>query len=328
MLLDKIKNPLKYHLSNLLFVWLAILAYRYVPYYSNFLNTVTQQILLSMAIVYTLAFPIYLFLKPPSKGYLALIALKKWAKKIIGVHDEGPNLEKSEKTALLFILVKFFFLPVMINFLLNNYSTLKAYPLKNIAASQDYFLYSFYPFALALFFFIDTLWFVFGYTFEARFLKSKVRSVEPTFFGWFVALICYPPFNSVLNSFTGWYPNDYIELSHPLSTIILRISILASIGVYTWATLALGTKCSNLTNRGIVSRGPYAFIRHPAYFFKNLAWWLTVIPAMNVYAFASLSVWTIIYYFRAVTEEKHLIADPDYQDYCKRVQYKFIPYIW
>ena len=61
---------------------------------------------------------------------------------------------------------------------------------------------------------------------------------------------------------------------------------------------------------------------------KNLAWWLTVIPAMNVYAFASLSVWTIIYYFRAVTEEKHLIADPDYQDYCKRVQYKFIPYIW
>ncbi|MBI2138295.1 hypothetical protein HYU13_01790 [Candidatus Woesearchaeota archaeon] len=328
MLLDNIKNPLKYYFSNLLFVWLALLAFIYTPYYSAFLNPTTQQILFSLAVIYTLAFPLYLFLKSPSKGYLALIALKKLAIKCIRVHDEKSNLEKSEKTALLFIMVKFFFLPIMVNFLLDNYFSLEGYSLKNFAASQAYFLNSFYPFALTLLFFIDTLWFVFGYTFEAGFLKSKVRSVEPTFFGWFVALICYPPFNSVLNSYIGWYPNDYIELSQPSSTAILRISILALIGIYTWATLALGAKSSNLTNRGIVSKGPYALIRHPAYACKNLAWWLTVIPVMNIYAFISLSVWTIIYYFRAVTEEKHLIADPDYHDYCRKVRYKFIPYVW
>ncbi|MBI2140523.1 hypothetical protein HYU14_06365 [Candidatus Woesearchaeota archaeon] len=328
MLLEKIKNPLKYYFSNLLFVWLAILVYTSTPYYANFLNPTTQQILFSLAVIYTLAFPTYLFLKLPSKGYLAVMALKKLAIKFVRVHDEKSNLEKSEKTALLFILVKFFFLPIMVNFLLDNYSALTAYPLRNIVASQDYFLNSFYPFALTFLFFIDTLWFVFGYTVEAGFLKSKVRSVEPTFFGWFVALMCYPPFNSVLNSYIGWYSNDYIELSRPSLTAILRISILASIGIYTWATLALGAKCSNLTNRGIVSKGPYAIIRHPAYVFKNLAWWLTIIPVMNIYAFISLSVWTIIYYFRAVTEEKHLIADPDYQDYCRKVRCKFIPYVW
>ena len=328
MLQDKIKNPLKYYFSNLLFIWFAIFVYRYSSYYSNYLNAATQQILLYMATAYTLAFPIYLFLKTPSKGYLTLIALKKLAVKFIRIHDEKSNLEKSEKTALLFVMVKFFFLPVMINFLLNNYFTLKAYPLKNIVINQTYFLHSFYPFALTLLFFIDTLWFVFGYTFEAGFLKSKVRSVEPTFFGWFVALICYPPFNSVLNSYIGWYPNDYVQLSNPDLTLVLRIFILIFIGIYAWATLALGTKCSNLTNRGIVSKGPYKFIRHPAYICKNLAWWLTVIPIMNIYAFISLSIWTIIYYFRAVTEERHLIADPDYQEYCKKVKYKFIPYVW
>jgi len=77
MLLDNIKNPLKYYFSNLLFVWLAILAYTHTPYYSTFLNPTTQQILFSLATIYTLAFPLYLFLRIPSKGYLALAALKK-----------------------------------------------------------------------------------------------------------------------------------------------------------------------------------------------------------------------------------------------------------
>ena len=216
----------------------------------------------------------------------------------------------------------------MINFFLNNYFSLRTYSLENIAISQAYFLRTFYPMALTALFLTDTLWFAFGYALEADFLKNKVRSVEPTFFGWFVALICYPPFNSLVNDYMRWYPNDYIELANPYSTIILRVSILILIGIYVWATLALGTKCSNLTNRGIVSRGPYAFIRHPAYVCKNLAWWLTIIPIMSIPAFFSMLARSVIYYFRALTEERHLIADPDYQAYCRKVRYKFIPYIW
>jgi len=37
--------------------------------------------------------------------------------------------------------------------------------------------------------------------------------------------------------------------------------------------------------RGIVARGPYALIRHPAYVCKNMAWWIGSLPLVGV-AFA------------------------------------------
>ena len=49
----------------------------------------------------------------------------------------------------------------------------------------------------------------------------------------------------------------------PRSTIIANIALLISLGIYSWASVALGFKASNLTNRGIVSHGPYAYVRHP-----------------------------------------------------------------
>ena len=32
-----------------------------------------------------------------------------------------------------------------------------------------------------------------------------------------------------------------------------------------------------------------------------------------------------LYYLRALTEERHLSKDPEYQDYMKRVPFRFIP---
>ena len=77
---------------------------------------------------------------------------------------------------------------------------------------------------------IDTLVFSFGYAFEFKCLKNVVKSVEPTFFGWFVAIICYPP-------------------------------------IITW---------------------PFTL---------------------------GMLFWTVIYFFRAITEERHLRQDPDYIKY-------------
>ncbi|MCK5472226.1 DUF1295 domain-containing protein, partial [Candidatus Gracilibacteria bacterium] len=78
-------------------------------------------------------------------------------------------------------------------------------------------------------------------------------------------------------------------------------------------------------NRGIVSRGPYRFVRHPAYLAKNLAWWFEFLPFLNPALFLSLLAWNAIYILRAFTEERHLRADPDYRKYQKKVRWKFIP---
>ena len=115
----------------------------------------------------------------------------------------------------------------------------------------------------------------------------------------------------------------------------MRLAVLALFAIYVSATVALGAKCSNLTNRGIVSRGPYAIVRHPAYIAKNLAWWVTVIPVLHITNPAhaagivmSMGAWTLIYFLRAITEERHLLADPEYQEYAKKVKYRFIPHVF
>ncbi len=65
----------------------------------------------------------------------------------------------------------------------------------------------------------------------------------------------------------------------------------------------------------------YAFTRHPAYISKNLSWWVGAMPflvtaggwvegARNVILLGLVSG---VYYWRAKTEEKHLLADPAYR---------------
>lgn len=182
-----------------------------------------------------------------------------------------------------------------------------------------------------------------GYICTARWLNNKSKSVDPTLSGWLIALVCYPPFNSIT---TGYMPynrsfGDMPYLAFTQYSVIdattalaltdaldvtLKIITLAAFTIYVWATMAFGLRFSNLTNRGIITRGPYAWIRHPAYISKNIAWW-----AENVRSFSSpwqiifLTAWNYIYYLRAVTEERHLMRDPDYHAYREKVRYRLIP---
>src|SRR3546814_3065843 len=89
-----------------------------------------------------------------------------------------------------------------------------------------------------------------------------------------------------------------------------------------WATVAFGLRFSNLTHRGILTHGPYALSRHPAYLAKNLFWWCATLPFLTTGSLVDAARNTLIlaavsgvYYWRAKTEEKHLKADPDYVAY-------------
>ncbi|MCK5177690.1 MAG: DUF1295 domain-containing protein, partial [Candidatus Aenigmarchaeota archaeon] len=152
-------------------------------------------------------------------------------------------------------------------------------------------------------------------------------SVEPTLLGWAVALVCYPPFNTQFTNCVGWVANDYVMFSTINITFIARMSVIFLLLIYLWATISLGTKCSNLTNRGIVTTGAYKYARHPAYISKNIAWWITTIPIMSVPVFITMFIWSFVYYLRAVTEERHLLQDIDYREYCKKTRYMFVPYV-
>src|SRR5207248_7040549 len=66
----------------------------------------------------------------------------------------------------------------------------------------------FFPLLIDLFFLAECSLYIFGYAVESALLKNEVKSVEPTFLGWAVALFCYPPFNSFINTYVSWYTSD------------------------------------------------------------------------------------------------------------------------
>jgi protein-S-isoprenylcysteine O-methyltransferase Ste14 len=321
------------YICNLILIWISILIYFLFPFYSKFLSSNTRIALLVFAGGYTIfGFIFYLLSSkeyPSSKGLLIIQYLKKFFYRI--KNREFAKAESDEKNAVLFGLVKFFFLPIMLNFLFGNFSSLiSSIPRLNIQSftTVNGFNSSLFGVLLNLIFMLDTLIFTFGYMFESRLLKNKLRSVEPTVFGWVIALACYPPFNGMTGKVLNWYANDHYAFPNEFYTFIFRIFIVLLLSIYLSATFALGTKASNLTNRGIVSNGPYSIVRHPAYISKNLAWFITIIPLGSFVGILSGIGWAFIYHLRAITEERHLRKDPDYVEYCKKVKYRYIPGIY
>jgi protein-S-isoprenylcysteine O-methyltransferase Ste14 len=183
---------------------------------------------------------------------------------------------------------------------------------------------------------VDVLIFTIGYLVEMPRLRNQIRSVDPTLLGWTVALICYTPFNIVLGTLLGSPGTEFPQFENSTAHFALNATQLLLMAVYSWASVALGFKASNLTHRGIVSHGPYRFVRHPAYACKNMAWWIGSIPIVTlafqrsewdgIQAVASVVGWTLLYVLRAVTEEDHLKSvDGDYAAYAAKVRYRFIP---
>ncbi|MBT3298224.1 hypothetical protein HN385_04820 [archaeon] len=307
---------LQLYISSLIIYYIGLLIIRNVSHYQNMLSVATQNTFVWFFMIYLIISPLYYIsftikdsVNKPFiliRAILRIFTTRKFFK------------QKSERTAFLFMVVKIFFLPMMINFFFSNAG--------HLLYLKDNF--SWYPFIFTFMFTLDTLIFSFGYSFEFKSLKNVVKSVEPTLFGWAVAVACYPPFNWWVGNYVPWGANDYATFWSPTWTLALRIIIVVLLSIYVVASLSLGAKASNLTNRGIVTKFPYSVVRHPAYISKNLIWWLTLLPVMSWAFFWGMTVWSVIYFFRAVTEERHLRKDPDYREYCKRVRYRFIPGIY
>ena len=170
-----------------------------------------------------------------------------------------------------------------------------------------------------------------GYLVTMRPLDAHIRSGNPFLGGWVAALMCYPPFVFAFMGGEGLlaYEVDTPGWAHWLQghTVLLWLWMALLVGltaVYAWATVAFGIRFSNLTYRGVLTNGPYRFTRHPAYLSKNLFWWLTTLPFLvstgdpvqAIRNTAFLACVSAIYFWRAKTEEAHLLAeDPKYRAY-------------
>jgi protein-S-isoprenylcysteine O-methyltransferase Ste14 len=275
--------------------------------------------------------------RPASRSRLAQRSANPWRLPF------KSRLSPSAKQAGLALLLKFYFAPLMINWCLDHANNMGGSlvqvwdSLMEGVTGRALFDSTLFWACFQTIFFVDTFLFTLGYIVETPALKNRIKSVEPTFLGWAICLACYPPFNNVTSQHLPWQSVDFPAFESDWAHFTANITLLVSFVVYSWASVALGFKASNLTNRGIVSRGPYRFIRHPAYATKNFAWWSGILPAVcalivsekyeeAAYVMLFQLGWTTIYFLRAITEERHLLmGNNGYAEYMARVRKRFIP---
>ncbi len=293
------------------------------PYYSTYWDFAYQLLVLTVvgAIPYFFILDMYLIEHTDAYWKVGMVTLGKWKK----ISFDGL------KNHFLGWAVKAFFLPLMYIPLCGNIGFIESSPLLSEVGS-DVFLNTrafamLFDYLINLIFTIDLLVIFVGYVLTLRILDSHIRTVEPSFLGWFVALQCYKPlWNGLSGSyfaydFDGYFWKDWLHIQHNLY-VLWGLVILILMGIYTWASVSFGLRFSNLTHRGIITNGPYRFMRHPAYVCKNISWWMISIPFIPHMGIAEatkscmmLLLLNVIYFLRAKTEERHLSQDPTYVQY-------------
>ncbi|GGC57707.1 methyltransferase family protein [Undibacterium terreum] len=282
-----------------------------------------------------------------AKGYLFI----KWLSAAV---SGRTKMLPAEKQAALVLLLKFVFVPFIINAGIVHVCQLnyrivdvfKYYSLPEL--ERPYFVKDmavlYLQIATAFVYTLDVVPFVVGYLTESHLQDNKIKSVDVTASGWFFCLMCYPPFNNAAGAFIPTNVPDHVEsfaailgtdfIGRNLHLVLNSLAVLFLLA-YASCSVSLGWKCSNLTSRGVVRSGLYGIVRHPAYVCKNAAWWIFAgsIAIHNaaagrpwVFDLLCLALFTCVYAMRAITEERHLqYSDVEYASYCQQVPYRFLP---
>jgi hypothetical protein len=220
-------------------------------------------------------------------------------------------------------LVKGFFTPLMFTFMCHDLgSTLR------VAVSDSWTFAKWYDLIFTSLFFLDTSLISVSYILSPRATGAHIRSTEPSMMGWLAALVCYQPIWAFVSAQYITYEGDMTWGAwlgpHELAYKVWGSCILALVGVFAWATISFGGKFSNMTHRGIITSGAYRWTKHPAYFSKNLSWWMISVPFLGALPWWAklqhcllLLALNGIYFLRAKTEERHLSLDPVYVEYAR-----------
>lgn len=238
------------------------------------------------------------------------------------LHPFVASLSGRAKQYVLGWVLKAFFAPLMLTFTLNDLRHLLPLDLGAALAEPAKTL----DLAVDSLYLIDVTFGGIGYVATFKLFNTHIRTIQTTLLGWVICLVCYPPFwPAIRQSFLN-YEDSYgwgqWLWNAPVLWWLWGSVVVFFVAVYAWATVSFGIRFSNLTNRGIITNGPYRFVKHPAYISKCASFWMISIPfiphesgSMALANCVALAIGNGIYVVRARTEEAQLMQDADYRAY-------------
>jgi protein-S-isoprenylcysteine O-methyltransferase Ste14 len=134
-----------------------------------------------------------------------------------------------------------------------------------------------------------------------------------------------------LAAYGGWLTSLLVRPGgdHVLSAVPLGLCLqVAGLVLWTWAFSKLARSYGIVpADRGLVTAGPYAFVRHPlygAYLLAGIGYLIQSLSVRNIVVDAIAVGWQLV---RINAEERHLEGS-DYADYRARVPWRLCPGIW
>lgn len=237
------------------------------------------------------------------------------------LQGDCTNILTNHRQFLLKSLLKIIFLPYMYGGAINNLTIMQNTPFVFDAKSLSLWAFNFCIM-------IDMIIGIFGYLFATRLINNHIKKIDDNVLSWFFTLICYPPFvwlGNYVNNHQEMYvwhdviPSGFMPLYATLLGVLWALYLLASV--------EFGTNFANLSYRRLIYRGVYAYTKHPAYLFKNLYWWLHILPFLGT-AWLSVAWWqnvlgllgvSFVYFMRAKYEERFCMQFDEYRTYAKKV---------
>jgi protein-S-isoprenylcysteine O-methyltransferase Ste14 len=103
----------------------------------------------------------------------------------------------------------------------------------------------------------------------------------------------------------------------------LTVYVVFKQNTYTSATIEV------VTGQQVVSTGPYAIVRHPMYTGALVVLFGTPLALGSWWGLLMIIPMAIVISLRLLDEEKFLSGSlPGYRDYCRRVKFRLVPYVW
>ena len=129
------------------------------------------------------------------------------------------------------------------------------------------------------------------------------------------------------------FDRRYAWSSVPLALVLLA-DILMMLGYLLFVlTLRENRFASRVVevqvNQVVISTGPYALVRHPMYLAVSVIFTFTSLALGSFWALIPALLLPVALAARIGNEEQLLRRDlPGYEEYCQKVKYRLVPFIW